>query len=137
MIVKIAIAVFIIAIIVRFIHVERRRRAILREAWEDARGPAAQQEVDLSAAIHREGLLCWLSVAFKCEKHAELRMSWPLIKPTSKECYDAIRALILAQPKVMTQEWVDKWAQKIDRLYVGNRNAVLFMLEELGIGVEP
>ena len=43
MIVKIAIAVFIIAI-VRFIHVERRQRAILREAWEDAKGPAAQDE---------------------------------------------------------------------------------------------
>ena len=43
MIVKIAIAVFIIAI-VRFVHVERRRRVILREAWEDAKGPAAQDE---------------------------------------------------------------------------------------------
>ena len=43
MIVKIAIAVFIIAI-VRFIHVERRRRVILREAWEDAKGPAAQDD---------------------------------------------------------------------------------------------
>ena len=44
MIVKIAIAVFIIAIIVRFVHVERKRRAILREAWEDAKGPAAQDD---------------------------------------------------------------------------------------------
>jgi len=30
--------------IVRFIHVERRRRVILREAWEEAKGPAAQDE---------------------------------------------------------------------------------------------
>ena len=27
-----------------FVHVERRRRAILREAWEDARGPAARDD---------------------------------------------------------------------------------------------
>ena len=43
MIVKIAIAVFVIAI-VRFVHVERKRRAILREAWEDAKGPVARDD---------------------------------------------------------------------------------------------
>ena len=53
--------------------------------------------------------------------------------------YKAAIAVIKSalQPKRVTQEWVDKWAQKIDRLYVGNRNAVLFMLEELDLEVEP
>jgi hypothetical protein len=43
MIAIIAIAVCVIAI-VRFVHVERKRRRILREAWEDAKGPAAQDD---------------------------------------------------------------------------------------------
>ena len=51
--------------------------------------------------------------------------------------YKAALAVIKAslQPKKVPMEWVDKWAKKIDRLYVGNRNMVLWMLEELGIAV--
>ena len=41
----IAITIFVCAVaIARFVHVERKRRRILREAWEDAKGPAAQND---------------------------------------------------------------------------------------------
>ena len=40
-----------------------------------------------------------------------------------------------AKSKKVNEAWVQKWAQKIDRLYVGNRNMILYMLEELGIEV--
>jgi hypothetical protein len=72
-------------------------RAIVKEFGQPAL-PVSREEsgLDISSAIHKEGLLCWLRQG-----------------PTSEKCYNDIKALIQSLKVMFTREWVGETARML------------------------